>query len=140
MLKNEKNDLQQNLSPFTVPTNTQLFSYSHWSEAQRRQRKPSLAIDKQWQWKNDKEFKITRPLAITDIDPGYFTDLNGRPIRDKFSKYEYVNQIRKILKARLTVGYKRDECMRIDQQFAEEQKRLSNIEVSFFLVLNNLLD
>ncbi|XP_063995870.1 centrosomal protein of 83 kDa-like isoform X2 [Diachasmimorpha longicaudata] len=116
------------LSPWLVPGNPQLFGFYQWTEARRRtknhdQSKPRRSV----RCLVEKE-DYQAPLAMTDIDPGYFIDLTGRPIREKFSGRRYVEQARQVLRARLLAGFARDDCMRIDRQFAEERRRFANIE------------
>ncbi|KAK0087385.1 hypothetical protein PV326_005215 [Microctonus aethiopoides] len=130
-----KKNAQRNDSPFAIPSNAQLFGYYQWCEAQRRLKKTGAEIVPK---KNNKicpmllkkeaANSVVLPMAITDIDPGYFTDLAGRPITKKFSRTRYVEQIRNVLRTKLYIGYNRDECMRIDQQFIEEKKRFTAIE------------
>lgn len=74
---------------------------------------------------------LEEAIAITDIDPQYFSELDDRLVREKFSIRNYIEDTRKILKARLLAGQEMDDCIRIDQQFVEEQKRLDQIRVCF---------
>lgn len=68
-------------------------------------------------------------IAMTDIDPEYFTELGGRPVKEKFSLREYVEDTRDIFRTRLLAGQELDDCIRIDQQFVVEQKELDRIKV-----------
>ncbi|XP_057324313.1 uncharacterized protein LOC130666982 [Microplitis mediator] len=123
--------IEEEQSPFLVPSNVQLFGFYQWNEAKRRNKKGSKSVTrcvKKYPVIKEKETSIVAPTAITDVDPGYFTDLAGRPIREKFSRRKYVEQVNKVLKTRLVAGYNRDHCIRIDQQFDEESKRFSDIE------------
>ena len=74
---------------------------------------------------------LEEAIAITDIDPQYFSELDDRLVREKFSVRNYIEDTREILKARLLAGQEMDDCIRIDQQFVEEQKRLDQIRVCF---------
>ncbi|KAK0168716.1 hypothetical protein PV327_002490 [Microctonus hyperodae] len=130
----KKND-QRNDSPFAIPSNAQLFGYYQWCEAQRRLKKSRAEIVPKKinricpiLLKKEAANSVVLPMAITDIDPGYFTDLAGRPIGKKFSRTRYVEQIRNVLRTKLYIGYNRDDCLRIDQQFIEEKKRFTAIE------------
>ncbi|XP_012259009.2 cilia- and flagella-associated protein 100-like [Athalia rosae] len=69
-----------------------------------------------------------KAAAMTDVDPQYFTELRGRVLKDRSSLKTYVNDTREVFKTRLLAGQERDDCIRIDQQFHEEQKRLDNIK------------
>lgn len=68
-------------------------------------------------------------IAMTDVDPQYFTELSGRPVKEKFSLEQYVQDIREILKTKLLIGQEKDDCIRIDQQFEQETRRLRQIQV-----------
>lgn len=68
-------------------------------------------------------------IAMTDVDPEYFTELSGRPAKEKFSLEQYVLDNREVLRTRLLIGREKDDCIRIDQQFEEESRRLQKIQV-----------
>lgn len=72
---------------------------------------------------------LDEAIAITDVDPRYFSELDGRIVKEKFSVRNYVEDTRDILKTRLLAGQEMDDCIRIDQQFVEEQRRLDEIKV-----------
>lgn len=80
--------------------------------------------------KEEKGYKdLHKAIAMTDVDPHYFTELSGRPIKEKFSLDQYIQDIREILKTRLLIGQEKDDCIRIDQQFEQEIRRLRQIQV-----------
>jgi hypothetical protein len=68
-------------------------------------------------------------IAMTDVDPEYFTELCGRSVKEKFSFQQYIRDTREILKTRLLIGQEKDYCIRIDQQFEQESNRLEKIQV-----------
>lgn len=70
-----------------------------------------------------------KAIAMTDVDPHYFTELSGRPVKEKLSLEQYVRDLREILKTKLLVGQEKDDCIRIDQQFEQETRRLRLIQV-----------
>jgi len=70
-----------------------------------------------------------KAIAMTDVDPEYFTELSGRPVKEKFSLEQYVQDIREILKTKLLIYQEKDDCIRIDQQFEQETCRLQQIQV-----------
>lgn len=70
-----------------------------------------------------------KAIAMTDVDPEYFTELSGRPAKEKFSMEQYVLDMREVLRTRLLIGQERDDCIRIDQQFEQELRRLQKIQV-----------
>ena len=74
---------------------------------------------------------LDEAIAITDVDPRYFSELDARLVREKFSVRKYVEDCREILKYRLLAGQQMDDCIRIDQQFVEEKKKHEKIKVFF---------
>lgn len=68
-------------------------------------------------------------IAMTDVDSQYFTELSGRPVKEEFSLNQYIQDMRDILKTKLLIGQEKDDCIRIDQQFEHESRRLQNIQV-----------
>ncbi|XP_015111833.1 uncharacterized protein LOC107037685 [Diachasma alloeum] len=128
VLKNNNMSKKHETSPWLVPGNPQLFGFYQWTEARRRGQKDDQSKPRRSVRCLVEKEDYQAPLAMTDIDPGYFTDLTGRPIREKFSGRRYVEQARQVLRARLLAGFARDDCMRIDRQFAEERRRFANIE------------
>lgn len=76
-------------------------------------------------------------IAITDVDPQYYSELNGRVVKEKFSVGDYVRDTREIFRARLLAGQETDDCIRIDQQFVEEQKMLDKIKVTLFIPIKS---
>jgi len=66
---------------------------------------------------------------MTDVDPQYFTELSGRPVKEKFSLEQYVQDIREILKTKLLIDQEKDDCIHMDQQFEQETRRLQQIQV-----------
>lgn len=70
-----------------------------------------------------------KTIAMTDVDPEYFTELSGRPAKEKFSLEQYVLDTREVLRTRLLIGQEKDNCIRIDQQFEQESYRLQKIQV-----------
>ncbi|XP_046472629.1 cilia- and flagella-associated protein 100, partial [Neodiprion pinetum] len=69
-----------------------------------------------------------KATAMTDVDPQYFTELRGRVIKDRSSLRTYIADTKEVFRTRLLAGQERDDCIRIDQQFDEEQKRLDKIK------------
>lgn len=73
---------------------------------------------------------LEKVTAITDIDPNYFTEVKGRlGVGERFSRQRYIEEAREVLRTRLLIGVQRDDCIRIDQQFDEEERRLNDIKV-----------
>ncbi|KAK1124334.1 hypothetical protein K0M31_006703 [Melipona bicolor] len=141
----ESRNILQEQSPFVYPPCSLMFSYFQYWKAKKRtsdkerrmgvlKTKDShdllrrLRVDVDIEVLEAKKHKdLEEAIAITDIDPQYFSELDDRLVREKFSLRNYIEDTREILKARLLVGQEMDDCIRIDQQFVEEQKRLDQI-------------
>ncbi|CAK9801882.1 Cilia- and flagella-associated protein 100 [Anthophora plagiata] len=142
----EARDVLQEQSPFIYPPCSSMFSYFQYWKAKKRtwdkQRRMgvlkstdshellrSLRVDVDIEALEAKKHKdLDEAIAITDVDPKFFSELDGRVIKEKFSVSNYVDDIREIFKARLLAGQEMDDCIRIDQQFVEEQKILDKIK------------
>ncbi|XP_024940876.1 cilia- and flagella-associated protein 100 [Cephus cinctus] len=145
-------DVNTEQSPYAIPPNSSLFSYAQYCKG-RKQRsfrepeKPTYKTGKSQETRGtcdilkrlqvqveieEDEAKVHKDMdkanAMTDIDPEYFTELRGRVIKDRSSLKKYVDDIREVLRTRLLAGQEKDDCIRIDQQFNEEQKRLDKIK------------
>lgn len=120
------------IKEFAFPSDRLFFAYHQWLQERKKTTKIT-GVHAQQSRKSlvgDDIFdEYSGPTAMTDIDPGYFTDLNGRPIREKFSSKRYIEQTKKVLRGKIIAGYFRDECMRIDQEFSMESKKIADIEV-----------
>ena len=64
---------------------------------------------------------------MVDMDPEFYTIIEGRPNRDRISVREYVGSIRELVRVRLKIGYNEDECLLVDEQFRIEKQRLEQI-------------
>ncbi|XP_043508745.1 uncharacterized protein LOC122528080 [Frieseomelitta varia] len=141
----ESRNVLQEQSPFVYPPCSLMFSYFQYWKAKKRtsdkERRKGvlkttdshdllrrLRVDVDIEALEAKKHKdLEEAIAITDIDPQYFSELDDRLVREKFSIRNYIEDTREILKARLLAGQEMDDCIRIDQQFVEEQKRLDQI-------------
>ncbi|XP_076753331.1 cilia- and flagella-associated protein 100 [Xylocopa sonorina] len=142
----EARNVLEEQSPFIYPPCSLMFSYSQYWKAKKRttdkERRMgvlkstdshnllrSLRVDVDIEALEAKKHKdLDEAMAITDVDPQFFSVLDGRVVKEKFSVSNYVEDIREIFKARLLAGQEMDNCIRIDQQFVEEQKRLDTIK------------
>ncbi|XP_076235040.1 cilia- and flagella-associated protein 100 [Calliopsis andreniformis] len=133
-------------SPFLYPPCSLMFSYFQYWKAKKRtmgeeqRRDPAmlktahellrkLRVDVEIEALEAKKHKDPdEMIAITDVDPEYFTELTGRPVKEKFSLREYIEDSREIFRTRLLAGQELDDCIRIEQQFVLEQKKLDEIK------------
>lgn len=141
---NEKNqrDLLKEPSPFVYPKDLEEYSFKvinkEWRERLRqRELKQRYNVRNNYQsrqnldilnrlWVKDPQEQSMR--TIFDIDPDYFTIVEGRPIAEKFNIKDYINDMREILRTRIVTGYKEDEILLINENFIDEQKAIDNIK------------
>lgn len=121
-------------NPFAFPSDRLFIAYYKWLQARKKlntksEIKKHSRCSRKSLIDNNIFDEYTGPTAITDIDPDYYTDLNGRAIIEKFSSKKYIDQTRKVLRGKIIAGYYRDECIKIDQEFANEHQEIINIEV-----------
>lgn len=50
---------------------------------------------------------------ITDVDPEYFSLVEGRPVTRKTNMKEYTQRLRDVLMTKIMVGYREDDIMLI---------------------------
>ncbi|XP_011698548.1 PREDICTED: coiled-coil domain-containing protein 37-like [Wasmannia auropunctata] len=146
-VENVKNEQQ---SPFAFPSCSQTLAYLQWWKAKKkkaisergkrvykdRHKIPQshkilqrLHVDVEIEAEKAKKHKaVDKVIAMTDVDPQYFTELSGRSVKEKFSLEQYVQDVREILKTKLLIGQEKDDCIRIDQQFEQELRRLRQIQ------------
>ncbi|OAD53367.1 Coiled-coil domain-containing protein 37 [Eufriesea mexicana] len=142
----EARNVLEEQSPFIYPPCSLMFAYFQYWKAKKRttdkERRMgvlkskdshellrSLRVDVDIEALEAKKHKdLDEAIAITDVDPQYFSELDGRIVKEKFSVRDYVEDTRDILKSRLLAGQEMDDCIRIDQQFVEEQRHLDEIK------------
>ncbi|KZC05738.1 Coiled-coil domain-containing protein 37 [Dufourea novaeangliae] len=142
-------DVNKEQSPFVHPPCSLMFSYFQYWKARKRsaamERRKGVArdthrnnllrtlrVDVNLEVLDAKKHKdLDEAMAITDVDPGFFKAFSNRVVKEKFSVQEYVDDLREIFKTRLLAGQETDDCIRIEQQFVEEQKRLDKIKARY---------
>ncbi|EZA61449.1 Coiled-coil domain-containing protein [Ooceraea biroi] len=147
----EERNVRGEQSPFVFPSCSQTLAYLQWWKArkkkaiserskrtkdqhnyktlQSRDILQRLRVDVKIEAKEAKKHKDPdEAIAMTDVDPEYFTELCGRSVKEKFSLEEYIRDTREILRTRLLIGQEKDYCIRIDQQFEQESHRLEKIQ------------
>lgn len=75
---------------------------------------------------NDK-LKQGLPKTNVDLDDQYFAAIKGRPIKEKFSLKDYVNDVRETFRTKLKTGFLQDEVYLIDEQYLNEKKRINQL-------------
>ncbi|KYN11959.1 Coiled-coil domain-containing protein 37 [Trachymyrmex cornetzi] len=149
-LNERENVRDEQQSPFAFPSCSQTLSHLQWWKMQKkkaiskRDRKVykdrhkilqshnilrRLHVNVEIEAEEAKKHKeLDKVIAMTDVDPQYFTELSGRPVKEKFSLKQYIQDIREILKTKLLISQEKDDCIRIDQQFEQETHRLRQIQ------------
>ncbi|XP_018314408.1 cilia- and flagella-associated protein 100 [Mycetomoellerius zeteki] len=143
-LNEGKNVRDEQQSPFAFPSCSQTLSHLQWWKMQKK--KAIFKRDKKVKDRHKilqshnilrrlhvteeakKHKELDKVIAMTDVDPKYFTELSGRPVKEKFSLKQYIQDIREILKTKLLISQEKDDCIRIDQQFEQETRRLRQIQ------------
>ncbi|XP_020292521.1 cilia- and flagella-associated protein 100-like isoform X2 [Pseudomyrmex gracilis] len=145
----ETRDIMAEQSPFRFPSCSQTVAYLQWWKTKKkremserggksykdRQRSQSADILQRLRVSVDIEAEEAKKhkdpskiIAMTDVDPSYFTELSGRPVSEKFSLRQYIGDVQEVLKTKLLIGQNKDECIRIDQQFRQELNHLRKIQ------------
>ncbi|KAG7210421.1 hypothetical protein KM043_011953 [Ampulex compressa] len=160
----EPRDVNAEQSPFVFPPCSSMFAYFQYWKAWRakaaKERRVAgyqnqqnfktsqtqdllrrLRVDVEIEAEEAKKHKDPdKAIAMTDVDPQYFTELAGRVVREKFSLQQYIDDNREIFKTRLLTGQQRDDCIRIEQQFQEEERRLEKIKSDSISMLHRFID
>lgn len=152
MLGRYKPELEtKELPPFKQPTNLNQFSMKVVQKKFRDQilrqelsKKYCCKTNAQIRAKNDllERIYIEDPpelkgmKTVLDIDPEFFTIVEGRPIAKAFSMSKYLEDIRNTLRTRLMVGFRSDEMLLIDEKLKREKKSIESIQQKYQLYLN----
>lgn len=136
--------------PFSYPKDLEEFSYrllsKAWRDRRNRRENQKKCEDKQSQrtrqkldvlnrlYVKDPEIKTMK--TILDVDPKFFTLIEGRPIPQKFNRWEYISDMKDVLRTRIVTGYREDEIMLIEENFLEEIKVIEEIKNEFQKYVN----
>lgn len=83
---------------------------------------------------------IANARMIQDIDPEFYTIVEGRPIGEKLKLREYVQTVRDVLKTKILTGYRGDDIMFIDESLILEQKKIDEIKENYQVYVNSFED
>ncbi|KAF5304036.1 hypothetical protein FQA39_LY01821 [Lamprigera yunnana] len=136
--------------PFSYPKDLEQFSYRLMAKAWRDKR---IRQENQLKCKNRqsnrtsqkvdllnrlyvKDPEIKSMKTILDIDPEFFTLIEGRPVVQKFNRLGYVRDMRDILRTNVITGYREDEILLIEENFSEEMRILEEIKAEFQKYVN----
>lgn len=140
--ENNQRDLLKEPTPFTYPKDIEEFSYNviskEWRE-RARQKELKQKCNERNNYQSRQQLDILNRLwvedpkeqsmrTIFDIDPDFFTIVEGRPIAEKFNIKDYIKDIRDILRTRIIAGFKEDEILLINENFIDEQRAIDDIK------------
>ncbi|XP_052121647.1 uncharacterized protein LOC113203003 [Frankliniella occidentalis] len=138
--KNEKKGKQKD-KPFWVPPDEHFAPFVAFQKEQtalERRKELALPVHKKPNARTRLTADLLRRLHIpdepppaektmVDMDPEFYTIVEGRPNRDRVSVREYISHIRDLVRVRLKIGYNEDESILVDEQFRLERERLDQI-------------
>lgn len=140
--KNQRNLLDEP-SPFIYPKDLEELSYKvlskEWKE-HLRQKELKYKYYQRNNYKSRQQLDTLNRLfveepqhqslkTILDVDPQFFTIVEGRPVKTKkFNIKNYINQVRLVLQTKIVTGFRDDEVMLITEHFLQEQKMINRIK------------
>lgn len=65
--------------------------------------------------------------TVVDLDPEFYSLIEGRPIEYPFDKTNYMNDVRETTLFKLQAGYREDEVLRIEENFTDEEEKYKEI-------------
>lgn len=83
-----------------------------------------------------KEPTVSNMKTVTDIDPEYYSAVEGRPIKEKFEYLKYKNTMRELLKTRIIIGYREDDIMLIDENIKMERLIIQQMKERYQVYVN----
>ncbi|CAH1155462.1 unnamed protein product [Phaedon cochleariae] len=78
----------------------------------------------------------TKMKTILDVDPNYFTIVQGRPIPDKLSTQDYIRTLRESLRTKIINGYREDDIILLDENLVLEQHMIDLIQKNYQTYVN----
>ncbi|KAF5269977.1 hypothetical protein FQR65_LT05776 [Abscondita terminalis] len=136
--------------PFSYPTDLEEFSYrlmaKAWRDSRIQKDNKKKVQDRQSQRTRQKLDLLNRLYVkdaetkslktILDVDPNFFSLIEGRPIPQKFNRWDYIGDVRDVLRTKIVTGYREDEIMLLDENFSEEMKAIEEIKSEFQKYVN----
>lgn len=141
-------------SPFKYPQDLEEFSYKVMSKAwrdTRRRKEMKLKYNERQSYRTRQQMDVLQRLwvkdpqiksmkTILDLDPEFFTLIEGRPVPQKLTHKEYIKDVRDVLRTKIVSGYREDEILLIDENFIVEQKVIDEIKQEFQKYVNTFED
>lgn len=143
-------DLLKESSPFVYPKDLEEFAYKVMSKAWRdnlRRKELKFKYNERNNYQSRQQLDIlnrlyvkdpetTRMKTILDIDPDFFSIVEGRPIKEKFKISNYIEDMRKLVRLKIICGYRQDEIELIEQNFNEEQRIIDEVRHNYEKYVN----
>lgn len=138
-------DLLTEPSPFVYPKDLEFFSFDVMSKAwreklKRKELSVKCAKKNNYRTRNEldvlnrmyaKEPETTGMKTLLDVDPDFFSLVEGRPLLGKFRIRKYVHDVREVLRTRIVTGFREDEVDLIEENFASEQNMIDKIRNAY---------
>ncbi|KAB0792878.1 hypothetical protein PPYR_12498 [Photinus pyralis] len=148
--ESNKRNIHTEALPFSYPKDLEEFSYRIMSKAWRKnrikrenERKYNERSSQRTRQKMDllnrlyvEEPEVKSMKTILHVDPKFFTLVEGRPVACKFNRRDYIEDVRNVLRTKIVTGYREDDIMQIDENFATEVKVVQEIEVELQKYVN----
>ncbi|GLH13322.1 Uncharacterized protein GBIM_17903 [Gryllus bimaculatus] len=102
--------------------------YEHYNYSTRH----NLDLLRRLHIPRDRDDPATMTPGILDIDPDYFSIVEGRPENaatlGRLDIRKYLSDIREVLYTKLMIGYAEDHCMLVEEQYTQELKVIQKIK------------
>ena len=143
-------DLLNEPSPFVYPKDQEEIAHKVMTKAWRselRRKELSYKYNERHNYKSRqqadmlnrlyvKEPQVKSAKMVTDVDPEFFTIVEGRPIPEKLRLRKYIATVREVLKTKILTGYRGDDIMLIDESLILEQKEIDRIRANYQTYVN----
>ncbi|EFA01145.1 cilia- and flagella-associated protein 100 [Tribolium castaneum] len=149
---NDRNqrDLLNEPSPFVYPKDHEEFAHKVMTKEWRsdlRRKEMGYKYNERHNYKSRqqgdmlnrlyvKEPEIRSAKMVQDVDPEFFTIVQGRPIPEKLKLSRYIQTVRDVLKTKILTGYRGDDIMLIDESLILEQKEIDRIKDNYQTYVN----
>lgn len=138
-------DLLTESSPFVYPKDLEEMSFNVMSKAWRdklKRRELSVKCSKKTNYRTRQQQDVLNRMyvkepetkgmkTLLDLDPEFFSLVEGRPLFEKFRVRKYVHDVREVLRTRIVTGFREDEVDLIEENFASEQVMIDKIRNAY---------
>lgn len=145
-----RRDVLNEPSPFVYPKDHEEFAHKVLTKQWRsdlRKKEMSYKYNERHNYKSRQQADMLQRLdiqdaeiksckMIQDVDPEFYTIVQGRPIPEKLSISRYIQTVREVLKTKILVGYRGDDIMLIDESLILEQKEIDRIKENYQTYVN----